>query len=65
MYQNMGSGSPTQFIQEYNKDTFFAGIKDKSVFTLPSMCSKDKFCPINSTCTGLREGKKAVEEFLQ
>ena len=63
LYQNMGSGSSTQFIQEYDEKSFVAGIKDKSVFTLPDKCTKMKKCPINSVCTALR-GEHAIEEFL-
>ena len=36
MWTNMGYGSDTQFIQAYEPTTYSLGIKDPSVFDLPS-----------------------------
>jgi hypothetical protein len=42
-------------IQTFNVDSFFQGIRDQSVFTLPDKCSKESTCPFYSVCTAVRK----------
>jgi hypothetical protein len=44
----------TQF---FTAESFYKGIKNPSVFNLPSQCSASKTCSFLSVCTALR-GKK-------
>ena len=53
---DMGVQSSTEFIQNFLPETYTTDF-DKSAFTLPSSCSKDKKCPVNSICTALRGEK--------
>jgi hypothetical protein len=41
---------PNNFI-EYKPETYKAGPLDASEFTLPSICNREKSCPLVSICT--------------
>ncbi len=38
----------------FDTNTFYAGIRDPSVFDLPSTCDASVMCPTLSICTGAR-----------
>ncbi len=38
----------------FDVDSFYNGIRDESVFELPSTCDSTKMCPTLSICTGAR-----------